>query len=73
MPGFPEILVGYRARDPRRAAFADVYGGRCVDCGAQTWFNASAIEILAGAEHDATIVCDWCYQTNRAYIDAAMV
>lgn len=72
MAGYDEIIVGYRARDPRRV-FADVYGGRCVDCGNQVWFNYSAVDVLAGGEHDATVVCDWCYQTNRHFIDAAMV
>lgn len=71
MPGYDEILVGYRARDPR-AIFADYYGGRCVSCGNTVYFNASAETILRGDDHDPTIVCDWCYQVERHAIDAAM-
>ena len=71
MPGYVEILVGYRARDPR-AIFADHYGGRCVSCGNTVYFNDSACEILSGDDHDATIVCDWCYQVERHSIDDAM-
>lgn len=77
MPGYDEILVGYRARDPR-AVWADHYGGRCVSCGNTVYFNDSAADILRGRDangydHDATIVCDWCWQVDRPSIEAAMV
>lgn len=72
MPGFDELLVGYRARDPR-AVYADKYGGRCVACGNTVYFNASAFPILSGDDHDPTIVCDWCYQVDRPSIEQAMV
>lgn len=72
MAGFPELLVGYRARDPR-AVYADYLGGRCVSCGNTVYFNASAEPILAGDDHDPTIVCDWCYRIERSSIDQAMV
>lgn len=85
MPPFDEVIVGYRARDPMRP-FADRYGGRCVSCGGMCWFNESAFQILRGRsvnpqadgtvivyDHDATIVCRTCYETERDFIDAAMV
>ena len=72
MPGIDEIIVGYRARDPR-AVYADKYGGRCISCGNTVYFNASAFPVLAGGEHDAAIVCDWCWQAERASIETAMV
>jgi hypothetical protein len=71
MPGFDELLVGYRARDPR-AVYADKYGGRCIACGHTVYFNASAFDVLGGGDHDPSIVCDWCYQVERDSIDAAM-
>ena len=67
-----ELIVGYRARDPRRDAFADVYGGRCIGCGNQVWYNASAIPVLSGSDHDARIVCTWCWNTERMSIEDAM-
>lgn len=73
MPGMDEIIVGYRFRDPRAAAFADKYGGRCISCGNTVYFNPSAFEILSGSDHDPAIVCDWCYQVERDSIDKAMV
>ena len=72
MPGFDELIVGYRARDPR-AVYADKYGGRCISCGNTVYFNHSAFEVLGGSDHDPSIVCDWCYQVEKESIEAAMV
>jgi len=72
VPGYDEIIVGYRERDPMRD-FADKLGGRCVSCSNLVWFNASAFPVLGGDDHSPTIVCRTCYAIERDFIDAAQV
>lgn len=60
MPGYSDLLIGYREGDPRRGETFTKYAGRCVSCGCRTYVLPSGFEILQRDDCDARLLCFQC-------------
>lgn len=60
MPGYSDLLVGYREGDPFRQETFTKYAGRCISCGNRTHVTPSGFEILSRDDCDAKLICRQC-------------
>jgi hypothetical protein len=60
MPGYSDMIVGYRESGPQRNITLMRYAGRCVSCGCRVHVVPSAFDILQRDDCDAVLLCDVC-------------
>lgn len=66
MPGYSDILLGYRESDEYRNITLMRYAGRCVSCGSRVYVTPSGFDVLQRDDCDAVLLCTVC---DRKYPD----
>lgn len=64
MPGYSDLLMGYRESGPERNVTLMRYAGRCVFCHVRVHVVPSGFDILQRSDCDARLVCNVCWQKN---------
>jgi hypothetical protein len=72
MPGYSDILVGYRESDEFRNITLMRYAGRCISCGARVHVVPSAFDILQRDDCDARLLCNVCDHVYPQYWENTM-
>ena len=74
MPGYSDLLVGYRERDPVRTQLNldTKYAGDCVSCGNRVYVTPSGFDILRRDDCDARLVCTFCNERYPEEWERAM-
>jgi hypothetical protein len=72
MPGYSDILVGYRESDEYRNITLMRYAGRCVSCGSRVHVVPSAFDILQREDCDARLICNVCDHLYPGYWEHTM-
>jgi hypothetical protein len=73
MAGYGRVVVGYRFNDRRRFTLANqeggmVEGGKCISCGAPTFFVRSGQDAVR--YRDANVMCDEpCFQRYKHLVE----
>ena len=66
MPGFENLIVGYRDGSPQIAYLWEQHGHRalphrsCMSCGRMTWFVQSGVDAIRSK--DPEVICDECWE-----------
>jgi hypothetical protein len=70
--GYGRVVIGYRYDDRRRYTLANqeggmVEGGKCVACGAPTFYVRSGQDAIRN--RDAAVMDDFCFQKYKHLVD----